>query len=195
MGCRPDGHDKNCHGYHYVLLAIDIFSRYVWTVPLKDKSGNEVVHAFTKICKERVPEVVPSDKGTEFLGHKVQNLFKSHLIHHFVTQNEVKAKYAERAIKTIKGKICKYFTYKQSYCYIDALQDFTRAYNSSVHRSIKMAPAQVTMSNLNSERINNEERVKKKLLSLKLGTLSGSHMPERRSQGNMIRGGVVNCSK
>ena len=49
-----------------------------------------------------------------------------------------------------------------------------------------MAPAQVTVSNLNSERIKNEERMKKRLLSLKLGTLSGSHVPERRSQGNMI---------
>ena len=156
-------------GYHYILLAIDIFSRYVWTVPLKDKSGNEVVCAFTKIFKERVPEVVRSDKGTEFLGQKVQNLFKSHFIRHFVTQNEVKANYAEWAIKTIKGKIYKYFTYKQSYCYIDALQDFTRAYNSSVHRSIKMAPAQVTMSNLNSERIKNDERMKKTTFKFNVG--------------------------
>ena len=45
-------------GYHYILLAIDIFSHYVWTVPLGDKSGNEVVHALSKIFKERVPETV-----------------------------------------------------------------------------------------------------------------------------------------
>ena len=52
-------------GYHYILLAIDIFSRYVWTVPLRDKSGNEVVHALSKIFMERVPETVRSDKGTD----------------------------------------------------------------------------------------------------------------------------------
>ena len=110
MGCRLDGHDKNCK----IQRWLSLHSRYVWTVPLRDKSGNEVVRAFTKISKERVPEVVRSDKGTEFLGHKVQNLFKSHLIRHFVTQNEVKANYAERAIKTINGKIYKYFTYKHN---------------------------------------------------------------------------------
>ena len=77
-----------------------------------------------------------------------------------MTQNEVKANYAEQAIKTIKGKMYKYFTCKQSYRYIDALRDFTRAYNSSVHRPIKMASAQITMSNLNSERIKNKERIK-----------------------------------
>ena len=49
-------------GYYYILLAIDIFSHYVWTVPLKDESGNEVVCAFTKIFKERVPKFVCSDK-------------------------------------------------------------------------------------------------------------------------------------
>ena len=55
-------------GYHYILLAIDIFSRYVWIVPLRNKSENEVVHALLKIFMERVPETVRSDKGTEFLG-------------------------------------------------------------------------------------------------------------------------------
>ena len=60
--------EKYNDGYHYILLAIDIFSCYVWTVPLRDKSGNEVLHALSKIFMERVPETVCSDKGTEFLG-------------------------------------------------------------------------------------------------------------------------------
>ena len=63
--------------YHCILLHINIFSRYVWMMPLRDKSGNEVVCALSKIFMERVPETVRSDKGTEFLGHKVQSLFKS----------------------------------------------------------------------------------------------------------------------
>ena len=65
----------------------------------------------------------------------------------------MKANYAERAMKTIKGKIYKYFTYRQSYHYIDALQEVRQAYKLSVHLSIKMAPAQLTMSKLNSERM------------------------------------------
>ena len=152
---------------------------------IKSLSGNEVVRA---LFKERVPHTVHSDKGTEFLGHRLQSLLKSHLIHHFGTQYEVNSNYAERGIKTITGKIYKYFTYKQSYCYIDALQD---TFNSSVHHSIKMVPAHVTMRKLNSERKTRE----KTLLNLMLGTLSGSCMPERRFQGNKIRGAVVNCSK
>ena len=53
-------------GYQYILLAIDIFSRYVWMVPLRDKSRNEVVHAFTKFFKEKVLKFASSDKETEF---------------------------------------------------------------------------------------------------------------------------------
>ena len=63
-------------------------------------------------------------------------MFKNFGVHHFVTQNEVKANYAERAIKTIKGRIYKFFTHKQTHRYIDILQDVTGAYNNSVHRSI-----------------------------------------------------------
>ena len=60
-------------GYRYLFLAINIFFHYVWMVPLKDKSGNEVVHVFCKIFKQGVPEIVHLDKSTEFLGDKVQS--------------------------------------------------------------------------------------------------------------------------
>ena len=43
-------------GHHFVLLCIDIFSRYVWTYPLKHKSGEEVSQAFSSIFQDRVPK-------------------------------------------------------------------------------------------------------------------------------------------
>ena len=135
-------------GVHFVLLCIDIFSCYVWTYPLKNKSGEEVSKAFISIFQDSIPKRIRSDKGTEFIGQKVQRVFKKFGVHHFVTQNEVKANYAERAIKTIKGRIYKFFTHKQTHRYIDILQDVTGAYNNSVHRSIGMAPAKVTEKNL-----------------------------------------------
>ena len=131
-------------GIHFVLLCIGIFSRYVWTYPLKNKSREEVSKAFISIFHESIPKYIRSDKGTEFIGQKVQRVFKKFGVHYFVTQNEVKANYAERAIKTIKGRIYKFFTCKQMHRYIDILQDVTGAYNNSVHRSIDMAPMKVT---------------------------------------------------
>jgi len=135
-------------GVRFVLVAIDIFSRYLWMRPLKTKQGKEVVSAFASIFAERRKAVrVRTDRGTEFTGHLTQQFFKEQGVIHFVTHNEVKANYAERVIKTIKGRIFKYFTKKQTYTYIDHLQDFVHSYNNTYHRSIKMKPADVTKEN------------------------------------------------
>ena len=135
-------------GVRYVLVAIDIFSRYTWLRPLKSKHGKEVVDAFASIfAKGRKPSILRTDKGTEFTGHVTKQYLKEQGVTHFVTQNEVKANYAERVIKTIKGRIFKYFTKKQTYKYIDHLQDFVTSYNNTYHRSIKMKPVDVTKEN------------------------------------------------
>jgi hypothetical protein len=68
-------------------------------------------------------------------------------ITHFVSFNEVKANYAERAIKTLKSKISRYLTHMQTSRYINVLQDLVHSYNNTIHRSIKMAPADVNRNN------------------------------------------------
>lgn len=135
-------------GITYVLVAIDIFSRYLFVEPLKTKNGKEVAKAFASIfAKGNKPFKIRTDKGSEFTNRIVQQLFKSKGVEHFVTQNEPKANYAERVIKTLKRKIYMYFTKKQSYEYVSHLQDFARSYNQSTHRSIKMKPADVNYVN------------------------------------------------
>ena len=39
-------------GFRFLLCVIDIFSKYAWVVPLKDKKGTSIVNAFQKILKE-----------------------------------------------------------------------------------------------------------------------------------------------
>ena len=128
----------------FILLAIDVFSKYVWLRPLQNKSGQVVAEAFQDILlEERSPGRIRTDKGQEFRAKAVQKVFKAEDIHHFVTQNEVKANIAERAIKTLRSKIQRFITYKQNYRYIDNLQDFAGSYNKTHHRSIGMAPENV----------------------------------------------------
>lgn len=139
---------KHNDGVKYVLVTIDIFSRYSWMRPLKTKQEKEVIEAFASIFAEgRKPLFLRTDKGVEFTGRLAQQYFKEQDVKHFVTQNEVKANYAERVIKTIKGRIFKYFTKMQTYEYIDHLQDFVSSYNHTYHRSIKMKPADVIKKN------------------------------------------------
>ena len=54
-------------GIKYLLCAIDIFSKYAWVVPLKDKRGINIVNAFQKIIAEgKKPNKIWVDQGSEF---------------------------------------------------------------------------------------------------------------------------------
>ena len=131
-------------GFAYFVLAIDILSKFVWTVPLPTTTGQEMVGALTQIfATGRKPTHLRSDQGTEFVNQKVKALLKKQGVEFFVTHNVVKASYAERAIKTIKSKIIRYMTHKQTKRWIDILPDITASYNSTYHRSIKRAPRSV----------------------------------------------------
>jgi hypothetical protein len=120
-----------------------VFSKYLWLRKLKDKKGESVAKAFETIFKEgRKPFKMRTDRGQEFRARTVQAGIK-----HFYAQNEVKASVAERVIKTIKTKIYRYFTFKQSYRYIDKLQSFSEGYNHTTHSTIDMKPAKETKRN------------------------------------------------
>lgn len=136
---------KENDGYAFFVLAIDILSKYVWTVPLRSTTGQEMVQALTAIfASGRKPSHIRSDKGTEFLNHKVKALLKKENVSFFVTHNVVKASYAERAIKTIKMRLARYMTRKQTRRWIDVLPKITDSYNKTYHRSIKRTPESVT---------------------------------------------------
>ena len=62
-------------------------------------------------------------------------------VKHFETQNEPKTSYAERAILTIKTRLTRYMTYKQTHKWVDILDAVTNGYNNTYHRSIKQSPA------------------------------------------------------
>lgn len=140
---------RHNEGYRYVLVCIDILSRYAWVQPLRTKKGSDVIQGFREIFKgSRKPQRARSDKGLEFCSAQVESFFKDENILHMRTQTtEIKASYAERLIKTLKARIYKYFTYKQTYKYTDVLQDIVSGYNNSYHRSIKTKPSEVSRAN------------------------------------------------
>ena len=58
-------------GFRFLLCIIDIFSKYAWVVPLKDKKGIPIVNAFQKILdySSRKPTKIWVDKGSEFYNN------------------------------------------------------------------------------------------------------------------------------
>ena len=83
-------------GYKYLLVVIDIFSRYGWVQPLKDKTAKEIVSAFDKILKEGcIPKRLGTDAAEDFTSERFQNYVESKNITHFVTHSEKQANYVE----------------------------------------------------------------------------------------------------
>ena len=135
-------------GYRYLLVCIDVFSKYAWVVPLKNKTGPTLVEAFKVILASgRKPEKIMTDQGTEFLNKHFRALMKEEDIELYNTYNETKASIVERLIRTLKTKMWRYFTAKKTMRYMDMLPDLVYSYNHSVHRSIKTKPAEVTTEN------------------------------------------------
>jgi hypothetical protein len=135
-------------GYRYILNVIDCFSRYGWSKPLKNKTGKELVRAFGEILDTTTaPNLLQVDRGTEFYNKDFKNLLKEKNITMFSTDSPTKASLVERWNRTMKNRMWRHFTRTESFRWIDVLQNLVTAYNNSYHRSIKMAPVQVSYEN------------------------------------------------
>ena len=55
-------------GFRYILNVVDVFSKYAWSIPLKDKTGKTVLDAFKQIVEssKRHPKHIWVDQGKEF---------------------------------------------------------------------------------------------------------------------------------
>ena len=121
------------------MCAIDLFSKYAWVVPLKDKRGISIVNAFQKIISEgRKPNKIWVDQGSEFYNKSFKDFLKINNIEMYSTCNEGKSVVAERFIRTLKNKIFKRMIAVSKNVYFDVLDDVVNKYNNTVHRSIKM---------------------------------------------------------
>ena len=128
---------KDNNGMTFLLTVIDVFSKVAWCVPMKNKSAASLVAALDSTFSRGWPKTLQTDQGLEFLNKPVQALLKKHGIHHFSTHNaETKTSVVERFNRTLK-----------TWRYIDVLQDLVQSYNNTPHRSIDMAPSQVSSQN------------------------------------------------
>ena len=137
--------NKYNKGIKYLLCAIDLFSKYAWVIPIKDKKGTSIVNAFKKILSDsnRKPNKIWVDQGSEFYNNSFKDFLKTNNIEMYSTYNEGKSVVAERFIRTLKNKIFKHMTAISKNVYFDVLDDIVNKYSNTVHRSIKMKPIDV----------------------------------------------------
>jgi Integrase core domain len=138
-------------GYKYILVVIDVFSKFAYTVALKSKTADSIIEAFKRIFEKTdlKPLQLSSDKGGEFRNKKFQVFMKkNHIRFDVVEDDQNKSSIAERFIRTITTLIHKYFTAKNTLRYVDVLKKITHSYNHRTHRSIGMAPVEVNETNI-----------------------------------------------
>lgn len=149
--------------YAYILLCIDVLSKFVFAEPLYDKTAQSVAAALERIFERsgnRLPLVIQGDKGNEFLGSSTQKVLKKWNIVYRKTKSDVKGSVIERLIRTVKERIWRYFTHRYTMRYLDVLEKIINSYNNTVHSATKMTPASVTWYNANVARENVKKRYK-----------------------------------
>ena len=132
-------------GYRYLLMVLDVFSKYGWIIPLKDKKGETVMNTFKMILKEgRKPHYLWTDKGKEYYNKHVKELLDKNKITLYSTENEEKSSVCERWNRTIKTRMWKQFTVQGNTQYLDMLPKLVKQYNNTKHSSIKMKPIEAS---------------------------------------------------
>ena len=146
-------------GIKYILCAIDLYSKYAFVFPLKDKKGISIVNGFNKIIKQsnRKPNKIWVDHGGEFYNNVFKKWLSGNDIIMYSTFNEGKSVVAERFIKTLKNKLYKHMTAIGKNVYYNVLDDVVNKYNNTKYNSIKMKPIHVK----NNKRVYIDENNKK----------------------------------
>ena len=119
----------------YLLCVIDIFSKYAWVVPLKDKKGVTMVNAFQSILNtsKRKPNKIWVDQGSEFYNKSFKKWLEDNDIKMYSTHNEGKSVVAERFIMTLKNKIHKHMAVVSKNVYFNNLDDTVDECNNTYH--------------------------------------------------------------
>ena len=95
---------KNIKGYRYVLVVIDNFSKYGWTIPLKSKKAITIKDSFEKILisSKRKPNLIESDRGEEFFNNFFQDFLNKNIVKLYSRNSSYGAVFAERFNRTIR---------------------------------------------------------------------------------------------
>ena len=88
---------KNNKGYRYILVVIDNFSKFGWTIPLKNKYEQSITDAFSQIIKtsRRIPYLPKTDDGKEYVNKNFSEFLKNHNIKRYSRNTTLGAVFAE----------------------------------------------------------------------------------------------------
>lgn len=135
-------------GFRYLMFTIDVFSRMLFVVPIRKKTGDEIVRAF-KITFKKLKQckLLHTDRGMEFRNKTVKSFLLKRKIHLYHTYSDKKASLVERVQRTIMQRIWKYFEYARTRRLVEVLPKLVKSYNNSFHRTLGARPVDVSKRN------------------------------------------------
>ena len=150
---------KYNNNYKFILTVIDIFTKYAWVIPLKNKSGLSITNGFKTILSEgRKPEKLWVDRGSEFYKKTFKSLLKEYGtgkaasgIELYSTYIDLKAVFIERFNRTLLHIINKPMFINGDGNWVNILNDAVVTYNNNIHSTINMTPVDAS---------NNPDKVK-----------------------------------
>ena len=138
---------ENNRGYRYVLIIIDNFSKFGWTIPLKNKNAQTTKDSFENILisSKRKPNLIESDRGKEFYNNIFQDFLNKNNIKLYSRKSSYGAAFAERFNRTIRDLLKNPVFEQGDANWIDILQAITKQYNNRIHSSTKLTPNQASL--------------------------------------------------
>ena len=137
---------KNNKGYRYILVVIDNFSKFGWTIPLKNKFSQSITDAFSEIIKSsnRKPNLLETDDGKEYVNKIFNEFLNNNKIKRYSRYTDKGAVFAERFNKTVRNLLKKPVFERGNADWLSELSSVVNEYNNTIHNSIKMTPVQAS---------------------------------------------------
>ena len=130
--------------YNFILIAVDVFTRYAYFKPLKNKSSDSVLTAIKDIVNQSKPLKIQCDQGSEFINKHFKDFMKENNIEvqYIYEYEKNKLGIINRLCRTIRSLINKYLSAYHTSKYIDVIDKLFQNYNNSYHSTIKMIPSE-----------------------------------------------------
>lgn len=129
-------------GYPYLLTCIDVFTKYVWCYPIKDKSAATIVKCMQQLFTEleTLPELISTDRGTEFKNRLFENLLRERGVRQHYATSDRKCAVVERFNLTIQQLVYKLMDYHNTTNWVSVLPQALKIYLNRVHTTTKFSP-------------------------------------------------------
>ena len=146
LDLKDYGPEKN-RNYRYVLVIIDNFSKYGWTIPLKNKNAQTIEDSFENILinSKRQPNLIESDRCKKFYNTIFQDFLNKNNNKLYSRNSSYGAVFAERFNRTIRDLLKKIVFDQGDAKLIDILPTITKQYNNTVHSSTKLTPKDASL--------------------------------------------------